>query len=139
MNEKLDKLQSIFQKTNGHCHLTGQKLIFQHYGQFGEPGAWEIEHSTPKSAGGTDHPNNLFPATISANRAKGNASNHTIRSQYGLTRAPLSEANRQKAHEKNAWKGLACGALAGLPFGPIGVGVCALIGALVGSEAELKK
>lgn len=33
---------------------------------------WEIDHSIPRSKGGTDHLNNLQPMNVSANRSKGN-------------------------------------------------------------------
>jgi len=35
------------------------------------PMGWEIDHSKPKSKGGTDHLNNLQPMNPSANRRKG--------------------------------------------------------------------
>ena len=133
-----ETLQRIFRKTNGRCHLTGQKLVFQNYGQFGFPGAWEIEHSIPVSRGGTDHINNLYPACISANRSKCDGTTRSVRSQNGLTRAPMSKTQQDQVRENNTWGGLAIGAAAGLPFGPIGVGVGALVGALFGSEARVE-
>ena len=136
MNDNADVLRSVFRKTDGHCHLTGQKLAFNNYGSFGKRGAWEIEHSVPRSRGGTDHLNNLYPASISANRSKSNSATRTIRSQYGLTRAPLSQEQKQAATENNAWKGLACGALIGLPFGPVAVGLLAALGALIGADTD---
>jgi 5-methylcytosine-specific restriction endonuclease McrA len=136
MNESTDMLRSVFRKTDGRCHLTGRKLAFGNYGSFGQRGAWEIEHSVPQSKGGTDHLNNLYPASISANRSKGNSATRTIRSQYGLARAPLSQERKQAVVEKNAWKGLACGALIGLPFGPVGVGLLAALGALIGADTD---
>jgi 5-methylcytosine-specific restriction endonuclease McrA len=138
MNINADTLHKIFRRTDGHCHLSGQKLVFENYGKFGQSGAWEIEHSVPQSKGGTHHLNNLYAASISANRAKGNQSTRTVRAQHGLTCAPLSQERRAQVRENNAWSGLACGALLGLPFGPVGVGLLAALGALIGSESEVK-
>ena len=136
MNDKTDTLRSVFRKTDGQCHLTGLRLAFKNYASFGERGAWEIEHSVPRSRGGTDHLNNLYPASISANRAKGNSTTRAVRSQYGLICAPLSNERKQAVAESNAWKGLACGALIGMPFGPVAVGLLAALGALIGSNAD---
>jgi 5-methylcytosine-specific restriction endonuclease McrA len=138
MKNDNDKLKKIFAKTDGHCHLTGQKLSFGNYGDLDGHGAWVIDHSVPLSKGGTDHMNNLFPASISANRSKGNTSSQAIRAQDGLTHPPLSKEQATAVAERNAWKGLAAGAAIGLPFGPIGIGVLALLGALIGSESETK-
>lgn len=33
---------------------------------------WSVDHSKPKSKGGTDHLNNLQPMNMSANKSKGN-------------------------------------------------------------------
>ena len=47
-------------------------VIYRHsYGK-ATPMGWEIDHSKPKSKGGTDHLNNLQPLKTSANRRKGN-------------------------------------------------------------------
>jgi len=37
------------------------------YGLLGD-GGWDIDHSRPKSRGGTDHPNNLHPLQSDTNR-----------------------------------------------------------------------
>jgi len=136
MNNNTDVLRSLFRKTDGRCHLTGQNLAFSNYGSFGKRGAWEIEHSVARSKGGTDHLNNLYPASISANRAKGNSTTRAIRSQHGLTRAPLSQERRKTVSEENAWKGLAWGALLGLPLGPVGTGLLAALGAIIGADVD---
>ena len=138
MNNVPTNLVRIFKRTDGYCHLTGQKLALSNYGKFGERGAWEIEHSVPRSKGGTNHLNNLFPAGISANRSKADGSTRMMRLQYGLSRAPLSRERKDAKREENQWGGLALGALIGLPLGPVGVGIFAVLGALIASEAEIK-
>ena len=46
-------------------------LIYWHsYGKL-TPMGWEVDHSKPKAAGGTDHLNNLQPLHWQANRNKG--------------------------------------------------------------------
>ncbi len=137
MNDE-QRLRKIFERTDGHCHLTGRQLVFKNYGRFGERGAWEIEHSVARVNGGTDHLNNLYPAEISANRAKQDLHTRTVRAQHGLSRAPLSADRKTEVRETNQWKGLALGAFFGLFFGPIGVGIGAAIGAIVGGEQEVR-
>jgi 5-methylcytosine-specific restriction endonuclease McrA len=138
MNNIQQHLRRIYARTDGHCHLTGRKLAFKNYGKFGERGAWEIEHSVPQNRGGTDHLNNLYPARISANRSKGDAMTRGVRAQNGLTRAPLCAGRKAIVREENQWAGLALGALVGLPFGAVAVGVFAAVGALIGSEVVVK-
>lgn len=49
----------------------GNEIYFSSYGKQSEKG-WEIDHSKPKSKGGTDHLNNLQPLQWEANREKSN-------------------------------------------------------------------
>ena len=51
--------------------VNGNLLYFHSYGLNSEMG-WEIDHSKPKSKGGTDHLNNLQPLKTSDNRKKSN-------------------------------------------------------------------
>ena len=67
------KLNAIYDRSRGYCHICGKKLAFINYGNFGKRGAWEVDHSKPRVKGGTDHPNNLYPACISCNRSKGSS------------------------------------------------------------------
>lgn len=53
----------VHTKTNGRCHLCGVRLSLN---------SMEMEHSRPKSLGGTNHMNNLMPSCRSCNREKGN-------------------------------------------------------------------
>jgi 5-methylcytosine-specific restriction endonuclease McrA len=129
--------QRIFAKTNGRCHLTGRQLAFNNYGKPGRRGGWEIEHSIPRAAGGTDHMNNLYPATIAANRSKQDTHTRSLRRRNGLSRAPMSVAQQEQARTRNQWGGLGIGALIGLPFGPLGVGLCAFVGVLIATDAEV--
>lgn len=134
-----EKLNRIFDKTRGKCHLCHKQLSFGNYGIAGARGGWEIEHSKPKSAGGTDHMNNLYAACIPCNRQKGNRSNFSVRSANGVKNAPLSESARTRARYANAAKGALAGAAIGRLLGPAGLVLGGAIGALVGSELEPDK
>ena len=65
-----EKLARIWNKTEGTCAYCGKRLAWINYGVPGR-GSWEVDHSLPKSKGGTDHLNNLVPACTSCNREKG--------------------------------------------------------------------
>ena len=75
-----EELNYIYDKTNGYCEYCGKKLAFKNYGKVGERGAWEVDHSNPKSRGGTNYLRNLFPACIECNRAKGARTGKSVRS-----------------------------------------------------------
>lgn len=132
------QLEAIFAHTDGHCHLCGLKLVFGHYGRLDSAGGWEVEHSVPKAAGGTDHGNNLYAAHPSCNRAKCDGSTRTARAQNGLTRAPLSAAKKQEIRERNTGVGLGVGiALGSAVGGPIGAVIGGVVGALIGDDVNV--
>jgi 5-methylcytosine-specific restriction endonuclease McrA len=132
-----DKLDRIYERTDGHCHICRKKLARSNYGNIGARGAWEVEHSRPRSMGGTDHGNNLYAACISCNRSKGNSSTASARSRNGYKTAPYSRARK----DKNAWFGAGSfGALAFILAPPqIKIPVVilsAVIGGAIGANAE---
>lgn len=49
MKRDNETLQRIFEKTDCLCHICRKRLSFKNYGQVGARGAWEIEHSIPRS------------------------------------------------------------------------------------------
>jgi hypothetical protein len=57
-----ERLNRIYDKTDGYCHICHKKLSFSNYACCGAKGAWEIDHSNAKINGGSNHLNNLFPA-----------------------------------------------------------------------------
>ena len=65
------RIRAVYDKTGGCCRYCGKQLAIKNYGARGEHGAWVIDHSIPKSKGGTDHMNNLFPACCDCNEEKG--------------------------------------------------------------------
>ena len=130
-----ETLKRAYARTEGRCHICQKKLAFSNYGQFRRKGAWEIEHSVPRSKGGTDHGNNLYVACIACNRSKGNLTTRTARARNGFSRAPYS----RKERNQNAWAGGAIGSLAALILVPPPLRLAAVIigagiGAIVASE-----
>lgn len=118
-------LRKVFDRTDGHCHLCGKKLAWKNYAQPGTRGTWEVEHSVPQVAGGTDRLNNLYPACISCNRSKGAESTKSVRARNGRTRAPYSREKKDEIRGRNT----ILGGLIGLLVGAVLIG---RVGALIG-------
>lgn len=75
MNYTESKLDQIFDKNGGKCHLCGEKLNRSKHGSHASVhGAWQVDHNKPVSKGGTDDLSNLFPACVNCNQEKGNSS-----------------------------------------------------------------
>ena len=132
-------LRLTYYRTDGHCHICHSKLSLINHGAIGERGAWEIDHSRPRSKGGSDHRNNLFPACVSCNRDKSNRSTRTARNWNATTRAPLSREKKQKMRSENAVTCGVLGGLLGLVGGPLGIVIGASLGAAVGRSIRPPK
>lgn len=128
------KQDAIYKKTDGHCHICRKKLARKNYGKHGTRGAWEVEHSNPRTKGGTNRLQNLLPACVSCNRSKQASSTQTARRKNGFKAAPLSRAKKKW----NVIKGASGGALIGARLGPVGALAGAAIGAFCGSKYEPK-
>lgn len=133
-----ERLKRIFAKTDGRCHICGKRLCINNHGKNGRRGAWHIEHSRPRSKGGSDHLNNLLPACIDCNLSKSNSSTRTARRAVGRSRAPLSRAKQNEAREGQAIVGGALGLAAGALLGPVGAIIGAAAGGLVGHGLDLE-
>lgn len=128
-----EKLERIYRRTDGRCHICRKQLCFGNYGTLGKRGSWEIEHSRPRSRGGTDHLNNLYVACISCNRSKGNGTTASARAANGYRKAPLSKEKKTS----NAWTGGAVGVLAFLFVPPpLRLAAAVVVGAIVGNSYE---
>jgi 5-methylcytosine-specific restriction endonuclease McrA len=92
-----EKLNAIYDRTSGYCHICGKKLCFINYARLGRRGAWEVDHSVARVNGGTNRLCNLYAACISCNRQKQHLLTRTARRWHGRTRAPLSAKRRQRA------------------------------------------
>lgn len=134
-----ERLQKIYLKTDGYCHICHRKLSFSNYGVHCAKGAWHVEHSKAKANGGSNHMNNLFAACIPCNIDKGTRHTKTARAHHGNTRAPYSKAKKQKIKNGYTAAGGVIGGLIGSVFGPIGTMVGAGIGAAIGNESSPKK
>ena len=133
------KLRAIFAKANGLCHLCGKPIAFSNYGAHGARGGWEVDHSIPRSEGGTDHLNNLYPAHTSCNRSKQACSNRIVRQDHGRTRAPLSAEALKRVKRDDAATGAFAGAIVGARFaGPAGLLIGAIVGAVAAYAVERK-
>lgn len=129
MKYSQEKLDSIYKRTHGHCHLCRKTLARKNYGRLGSRGAWEVEHSKPRSKGGTDHGNNLYAACISCNRSKRSRSTSSLRAINGFKAAPFS----QKQKVRNSMAGAGLFALMSYIVVPPHVRIpCAVVSALVG-------
>jgi len=129
-------LRKIYDRTTGYCHICKKKLSFKNYGKTGKRGAWEVEHSHPRSSGGTNHLNNLYAACISCNNLKGIHTTQTARSWNNRTRAPLSKVRREKAKCASAIGWGIVGAGIGAVGGPVGMLLGAGILGKAGYDAE---
>lgn len=131
-----NKKRKIFQKTEGRCHICRKQLAWRNYGAVDAANGWEIEHSNPRSRGGSERLRNLFPACIRCNRAKGNSSTRAARRKHGFRTAPPSAEKRRR----NAWIGGAFGVLAGrvilASLGPAGALIGLVAGAAIGKLYE---
>ncbi|HYM76080.1 MAG TPA: HNH endonuclease [Candidatus Dormibacteraeota bacterium] len=134
-----EKLRTIFDRTDGCCHICGRKLCFNSYGQRERRGAWEIEHSHPRFKGGSDRLCNLYAAHISCNREKGIKKSRTARGWNGLTKAPLSRARKEQMRGNNIWGWGIAGAISGAALaGSPGLIVGAVLGAIVGDGTKVE-
>ena len=134
-----ERLNRIYDRTNGYCHICHKKLSFVNYAQYGWRGAWEVDHSKPKAKGGTDHGNNLFPACIPCNRSKRAGSTRAARGRNGQSRAPYSRAKMNGKRRNNQLGGAITGGIIGARLGPVGLVLGALIGAVLGDQHTPRK
>ena len=82
MNLNNEKLSVIFDKTEGHCKYCGKQLAWKNYGKSGNRGSWHIDHSNPKSKGGTNYLRNLVPSCINCNLDKNNSQGSSYKKKY---------------------------------------------------------
>lgn len=129
------QLDAVYRQSSGYCHLCHKKLSRKNHGVHGARGAWHIDHSKPRSKGGTDHLNNLRAACIECNLAKSDRTTRTARRWNGKTRAPFNPEKRQQAKSQSGVAGAIAGGLAGAAFaGPFGALLGTLAGACLGSS-----
>lgn len=134
MGHSPERLRTIFERTDGSCHICGRKLVFCRYG---EEGGWEVEHSIPVSLGGSDRLSNLYAAHIVCNRQKGIRTTRTARKWHDRSRAPLSREKKESVRENNRLGWGAAGALTGGAIaGPAGLLIGGVVGVLFGDGID---
>lgn len=133
-----ERLNDIFDRTDGACHLCGKRLSWSNYAVLGARGAWEVDHSRPRVLNGSNRLNNLYAACISCNRRKQHGSTRSARASHGRTAAPLSAQAKARRRRRNAAKYGAAAAVGAALLGASGpVGLLAVgVGAFLGHEAE---
>ncbi len=137
MSYDVEILRRIYDRTDGHCHICGKKLSFTNYAISSDRGAWEVEHSVAKAKGGTNHPNNLFPACITCNRKKGTRTSRTARIQHDRKRAPLSRDRKESIRGNNTLAGVTFGAVVGgFLGGPPGAFIGGTLGGILGHSSD---
>jgi 5-methylcytosine-specific restriction endonuclease McrA len=102
--------RAVFDKTQGHCHFCGDKLVFKHY----EQSAWELDHVIQKKKGGASSPDNYLPACGKCNHLRwhrtgkdlrrlillGLTANDEIKAGTALGNAIHVKFNKRKAKSK---------------------------------------
>ena len=105
-------------QSDSHSHISAHnrllpsvpcKVIYEELRQSGKKGAWQVEHSVPRSKGGPDHLNTLFAACVSCKLRQEQQDDSAARGWNGKRCAPLNREKRKQAKFDN---GLA-GAIAG--------------------------
>ena len=90
------KLQQIFDRTNGHCHFCGDRLVFEKYGiRADENGTWEADHIIQKGKGGSKDPENCLPACFRCNRLRWHRKGKNIRNLLWLGLVAQDEIERK--------------------------------------------
>lgn len=77
-----ERRREIFNKTSGKCHHCGIHLSFDNHSRSGR-GGWEVDHSNPKSDGGTYNLRNMQPLCWKCNSDKKNQKGPSYDKQFG--------------------------------------------------------
>lgn len=126
MKQTKPRLRRIYDKTDGQCEYCGKEITWTNYGKYDVRGGWHVDHSQPRSRGGTNHLNNLFPACIKCNLDKGDQPGRTYRNQPSRGAPTPSQGGEwilAAALIIVALYAIANGANGGLPHGPARDGV----------------
>lgn len=109
-----ERLNAIFTRTDGRCHLCWGGIDFSRYGDHQHARGWEVDHSDPRASGGTDRLNNLLPAHALCNRSKGARRNREIRGVHGRSRAPMPAGKQAEVRAERTVVGGVVGGLIGM-------------------------
>jgi 5-methylcytosine-specific restriction endonuclease McrA len=132
-----EERRSVYDSTDGNCHICRKKLSWVNYDRPGRRGAWHVDHSNPVAKGGTSYLRNLKPACIDCNRDKSAMTTRTARGWNGHKAAPLPKAKKDDIKGRNTAIGIGAGAAAGgAVFGPVGAIVGAIVGGIAGNSVD---
>jgi hypothetical protein len=134
MAHERERLDRIFRRTDGRCHLCGRKLEAGDYGNRHSDCGWEVDHSRPRAKGGSDHLNNLYPSHRRCNRSKGTRPARECRAEQGRSAPPVSRDRVRAAKRRGALGGSMIGGVGGfLLTGPAGGTIGTIVGGLLGA------
>ena len=74
--------RAVFEKTHGHCHFCGDKVVLENYGTKRKPypdGAWELDHVIQRKKGGDSEVHNYLPACKQCNHLRWHRSGEQLR------------------------------------------------------------
>ena len=66
-------LRAVYDKTHGHCHFCGDKVVLGHHGKTKHGylrGAWELDHVIQRKKGGASSADNYLPACGKCNHLR---------------------------------------------------------------------
>ena len=70
---KVSQLREVFEKTHGHCHFCGDRVVFEKRGIrriHNLKGYWEVDHVVQRAKGGTNAIDNYLPACTQCNKLR---------------------------------------------------------------------
>jgi 5-methylcytosine-specific restriction endonuclease McrA len=79
---KADLVRAVYDKTRGHCHFCGDKVVLGHHGKTkgkSPRGAWELDHVIQAAKGGKSNPDNFLPACWKCNRLRWHRTGRDLR------------------------------------------------------------
>jgi len=79
---KDDVVRAVYDKTDGHCHFCGDKVVLENYGKKSKPypdGAWELDHVIQRKKGGVSASANYLPACKQCNHLRWHRSGEQLR------------------------------------------------------------
>jgi len=92
-----NKLKTVFDKTNGHCHFCGDIVVLEKYGvkDVNEKGAWEADHVIQKAKGGSKEIENCLPSCGKCNRLRWHRKGDDLRELIFLGLIAKDEINKK--------------------------------------------
>lgn len=94
------KLRSVYEKTSGHCHFCGDRLVFEKYGvkDINDlDGTWEADHVIQRGKGGSKDLENCLPTCVRCNRLRWYRDGDSLRELILLGLVAFDEVKRQSA------------------------------------------